>query len=192
MRSCVPSRVRRTSVVSVMAAMPSHALAERFTGIETDLTLLEWSDSEPPADAATESRGAGHVRAYDRDRQSRRGGVPRDRREWLLARVGAYYHDIGKLAKPQYFVENQPKGRNPHDSSSPTRARRSFGTTCARGSSSPREKLPRALRAFITEHHGTGTITYFLEKRASARRRRRTPPTSSIPARSRRAPKRRS
>ena len=38
----------------------------------------------------------------------------------LLARVGAYYHDIGKLVKPQYFIENQPRGRNPHDKLRPS------------------------------------------------------------------------
>ena len=38
----------------------------------------------------------------------------------LLARVGAYYHDIGKLVKPQYFIENQPRGRNPHDKLKPS------------------------------------------------------------------------
>ena len=95
-------------------------MAEAFTGIETDLTLLEWSRPQPSADAAAEPRGAGHVRAHDRDREPGRGGVPRDRRESRCSRAsGAYYHDIGKIAKPQYFVENQAKGRNPHDTLKP-------------------------------------------------------------------------
>ncbi|NIP78661.1 MAG: HDIG domain-containing protein, partial [Gemmatimonadetes bacterium] len=37
----------------------------------------------------------------------------------LLTRVGVYYHDVGKIAKPQYFIENQPGGRNPHDKLKP-------------------------------------------------------------------------
>ncbi|MGE5731417.1 MAG: HDIG domain-containing metalloprotein, partial [Gemmatimonas sp.] len=83
----------------------------------------------------------------------------------LLARVGAYYHDIGKIARPQYFVENQPKGRNPHDVLRPGASAQIIRNHVREGLELAAEhKLPRALRAFITEHHGTGTISYFLDK----------------------------
>jgi cyclic-di-AMP phosphodiesterase PgpH len=83
----------------------------------------------------------------------------------LLARVGAYYHDIGKIAKPQYFVENQAKGRNPHDALKPNASAQIIREHVSQGLELADEhKLPRALRAFITEHHGTGTISYFLDK----------------------------
>jgi putative nucleotidyltransferase with HDIG domain len=83
----------------------------------------------------------------------------------LLARVGAYYHDIGKIARPQYFVENQAKGRNPHDSLGPSASAQIIRNHVREGLElAAQNKLPRALRAFITEHHGTGTITYFLDK----------------------------
>ncbi|HXC24292.1 MAG TPA: HDIG domain-containing protein, partial [Gemmatimonadaceae bacterium] len=83
----------------------------------------------------------------------------------LLGRVGAYYHDIGKLRKPQHFIENQSRGRNPHDKLKP-------GTSAAIIRGHVRDGLelaeeagvPREIRAFITEHHGTMPIAYFLEK----------------------------
>jgi putative nucleotidyltransferase with HDIG domain len=83
----------------------------------------------------------------------------------LLARVGCYYHDIGKLARPQYFVENQRKGLNPHDKLRPGASASIIRNHVREGLDLADEvKLPKPLRAFITEHHGTGSIAYFLEK----------------------------
>jgi putative nucleotidyltransferase with HDIG domain len=91
--------------------------------------------------------------------------------------VGAYYHDIGKIARPQYFVENQAKGRNPHDKLKPGTSAQIIRNHVREGLEMAEEhKLPRALRAFITEHHGTGSIAYFLEK-AKARDEMKPDPT---------------
>jgi putative nucleotidyltransferase with HDIG domain len=92
----------------------------------------------------------------------------------LLARVGTYYHDIGKLKKPQFFVENQARGRNPHDKLKPNTSAAIIRNHVKEGLELAAEvKLPVPLRAFITEHHGTGRIAFFLEK---ARERGETPP----------------
>ena len=83
----------------------------------------------------------------------------------LLSRVGAYYHDIGKLKKPEYFVENQPRGRNPHDKLKPATSAAIIRNHVREGLELAAENnLPAAVRSFITEHHGTAPITYFLEK----------------------------
>jgi putative nucleotidyltransferase with HDIG domain len=83
----------------------------------------------------------------------------------LLGRVGTYYHDIGKLERPLYFVENQPKGRNPHDKLKPSASAAIIRNHVREGLELAGEhKLPKAIRAFITEHHGTGRIAYFYEK----------------------------
>ena len=141
-------------------------MAEAFTGIETDLTLLEWSDLESSADAAAEPRGAGHVRPHDRDRQSRRSGLSRDRRQCRSARASAPTTTTSARSRDRSTSSRiSRRAATLTTSSARARARRSFATTCAKGSSSPTQyKLPRALRAFITEHHGTGTISYFLDK----------------------------
>jgi putative nucleotidyltransferase with HDIG domain len=83
----------------------------------------------------------------------------------LLGRVGTYYHDIGKLAKPQYFVENQAGGRNPHDMLKPGTSATIIRNHIQEGLDLAAEyHLPAAISAFIPEHHGTGHITYFEEK----------------------------
>lgn len=169
----LPTRELLTSVafgglnalVSVLLALLLLPMAESFTGIETDLTLLEWSDLNRPLMQRLSLEAPGtyaHTIAIANlaDAACRAIGA-----NGLLARVGAYYHDIGKLAKPQYFVENQPKGRNPHDKLKPGTSAQIIRNHVRDGLELAEEyRLPKALRAFITEHHGTGSITYFLEK----------------------------
>ena len=83
----------------------------------------------------------------------------------LLARVGAYYHDVGKLRKPQHFVENQPRGRNPHDKLKPSTSAAIIRNHVREGVELAEENgVPKEVRAFIAEHHGTIPIAFFLEK----------------------------
>ena len=82
----------------------------------------------------------------------------------LLARVGSYYHDIGKMKKPQYFIENQ-KGDNPHDHLTPTMSALIIEAHVADGIEMAREyKLPKLIMDFIPEHQGTKLIGYFFNK----------------------------
>ncbi|HPE89210.1 MAG TPA: HDIG domain-containing protein [Spirochaetales bacterium] len=79
----------------------------------------------------------------------------------LLARVGAYYHDIGKIEKPEYFIENQ-SGYNKHDEINPR-----LSATVLRGhvkfglERADTLRLPESVKAIIAEHHGTSLISYF-------------------------------
>ena len=83
----------------------------------------------------------------------------------LLVRAGAYYHDIGKLKHPQYFVENQVRGINPHDSILPSLSGLVLISHVKDGLEIAEEnKLPKTLRRFIAEHHGTTLQKYFYEK----------------------------
>ena len=153
------------AVVSVLLALLLLPMAESFTGIETDLTLLEWSDLNRPLMQRLSLEAPGtyaHTIAIANLAEAAARAIGANA---LLARVGAYYHDIGKIAKPQYFVENQAKGRNPHDKLKPGTSAQIIRNHVREGLEMAEEhKLPRALRAFITEHHGTGSIAYFLEK----------------------------
>jgi len=84
----------------------------------------------------------------------------------MMARVGAYYHDIGKMKYPQYFAENQ-SGVNPHDALPPRTSVEVITDHITRGMELARQyKLPIPIRAFITEHHGTTMMKafYFKEK----------------------------
>ncbi|HKY31342.1 MAG TPA: HDIG domain-containing protein [Candidatus Polarisedimenticolia bacterium] len=83
----------------------------------------------------------------------------------LLCRVAAYYHDIGKMAKPDYFVENMRDGVNRHDRLSPRMSSLIIASHVKEGMRLAEEfNLPRQIRDIIPEHHGTRLITYFYKK----------------------------
>jgi putative nucleotidyltransferase with HDIG domain len=80
----------------------------------------------------------------------------------LLTRVGSYYHDIGKMAQPYYFVENQLDGYNGHDELSPRESAQIIIDHVAEGVKlAKKHRLPNEVQAFITEHHGTTLVKYF-------------------------------
>lgn len=153
------------AVACVLLAFLVLPIAEAFTGIETDLTLLEWSDLNRALMQRMSLEAPGtyaHTIAIANLSEVAARAIGANA---LLARVGAYYHDIGKLLTPQYFVENQAKGRNPHDALRPNDSALIIRDHITEGLTLAEQyKLPRALRAFIAEHHGTGTIAFFLDK----------------------------
>jgi putative nucleotidyltransferase with HDIG domain len=82
-----------------------------------------------------------------------------------LARIGAYYHDIGKLHAPELFIENQGGGPNPHDTMDPAESARQIIRHVTWGVQRAREEgLPPQVLELITGHHGTRTLHFFLEK----------------------------
>lgn len=82
-----------------------------------------------------------------------------------LLRAGAYYHDIGKLRKPHFFVENQGGGVNTHDEMSPTLSSMTIISHVMDGLELAWEAgLPKRIRDFIAEHHGTTCTRYFYNK----------------------------
>ncbi len=83
----------------------------------------------------------------------------------LLARVGSLYHDAGKMRRPQFFVENQFSGENPHDKLSPHLSYLIITSHVRDGLELLREhKLPRELAAYVAEHHGTTVLSYFYKR----------------------------
>lgn len=84
----------------------------------------------------------------------------------LLARVGAYYHDIGKLENPQYFIENQKNGENIHEEiNDPQKSSKIIIGHVDYGLKLASEyKIPKEITAFIPEHQGTTLISYFYNK----------------------------
>jgi putative nucleotidyltransferase with HDIG domain len=92
---------------------------EWMTGITTDQTLLEWADPNRPLLRRLSLEAPGtyaHTINVANIGEAAAGVIGAN---GLLCRVGIYYHDVGKMLKPQYFVENQPGGRNPHDKLKP-------------------------------------------------------------------------
>jgi putative nucleotidyltransferase with HDIG domain len=137
---------------------------EKVFRITTDFTLIELLDRNHPLlkRMAMEAPGTFHhsmlVSELAREAAGEVGGNP------LLAQVGAYYHDIGKMQMPEYFIENQ-SGRNRHDNLTPTMSCLILGAHVRDGIQMAREAgLPREIIAFIPEHHGTNLMSYFYHK----------------------------
>jgi putative nucleotidyltransferase with HDIG domain len=153
------------AVVSLAVALVVLPGAEELTGIDTYPKLLEWSDLNRPLMRRLSLEAPGtynHTVVMANLAEAACNAIGAN---GLLARVGAYYHDIGKLKKPQYFVENQPKGRNPHDKLKPSTSASIIRNHVREGIELAEEYgVPKAVRAFIAEHHGTGAISYFLER----------------------------
>lgn len=83
----------------------------------------------------------------------------------LLARVGSYFHDVGKMRKPSYFIENQQGGENRHDKLAPSMSALIIASHVKDGLELAREyKLPTRIADFIPQHQGTKLITYFYNK----------------------------
>lgn len=140
---------------------------ERLFNVATGSTLLEWCDASKPLlkRLAMESPGT-----YNHSLQL--GAMCEAAAEavgarGLLARVGAYYHDIGKINKPDYFAENQPPGRNKHEKLSPAMSLLIIINHVKDGMELARRYgLPVVLRGFIATHHGTTVVRYFYHSAA--------------------------
>ena len=137
---------------------------ESLFGILTDVKLLELSNADLPVLGQLALRAPGtnqHSHAVGQlaeDACRAVGANP------LLARIGALYHDIGKLAAPEYFVENQ-QGDNPHDRLRPYQSAKIITSHVTYGSKLAKEiGLPKQIADFIPQHHGTRTLHYFLRK----------------------------
>ncbi|HXV87352.1 MAG TPA: HDIG domain-containing protein, partial [Gemmatimonadales bacterium] len=151
-------------VSAALAAITLPAL-EVFTGITTDMTLLELSDPARPLLRRLASEAPGtyaHSVAMANLCEAACNAVGAN---GLLARVGCYYHDIGKVRRPQYFVENQGPGASLHDKLKPEASATIIRNHVKDGLALAAEhRLPPAVRAFIPEHHGTSEITFFLDR----------------------------
>ncbi len=85
----------------------------------------------------------------------------------LVTRVGAYYHDIGKIKRPMYFFENQSGGRNPHDEAKPALSALIITAHVQDGMVLAEQyNLPVKVREIIRQHHGTSLVRYFYNKAA--------------------------
>ncbi len=83
----------------------------------------------------------------------------------LLARVGAYYHDIGKLKRPQFFVENQLTEENPHEKYEPSLSALIISSHVKDGVEIAKEyKLPKQIIDIVEQHHSESTVNYFYHK----------------------------
>lgn len=139
-------------------------ICETVFGILTDVKLLELSNADLPALGQLALRAPGtnqHSHAVGQLAEEACRVVGGN---GLLARIGALYHDIGKTAAPEHFVENQ-QNKNPHDKLKPAQSAKIIISHVTYGTKLAREMgLPSRIVDFIPQHHGTRTLHYFLKK----------------------------
>ena len=135
---------------------------EQLFDITTGLALAELRDTRQPLLRELQSRAPGtynHSLAVASIAESAAESIGADSR---LVYVGGLYHDVGKLNKPEYFIENQIGGDNKHDKLSPAMSLLVIIGHVKDGLELAQEYgLPRVLRHFIESHHGTSLVEYF-------------------------------
>jgi cyclic-di-AMP phosphodiesterase PgpH len=136
-------------------------VVERFFGIITDVSLLELADGSHPLLQELVRRAPGTythsmtVATLAEAAAEAIGANP------LLTRVGSYFHDVGKMLKPQYFIENQT-GENRHDALEPALSTLIIIGHVKDGLALAKEyRLPRPIMDFVAQHHGTTLVEYF-------------------------------
>ena len=150
------------TVASILITYSLVILFEKFYDISTDMTLLELSDLNRPIlkELAMKAPGTYHHSVMV-------GNLAEAAAEAigansLLARVGAYYHDIGKIPKAEYFIENQQSGENKLNTLKPHMAAKVVINHVREGLElAEKYNIPKIISDFIPTHHGTTTVAYF-------------------------------
>lgn len=156
-----------SGIATSVLVIGAFSLLGQVFGIATRLQLLELAQLTQPLLQRLQEEAPGTFHhsllvATMAERAATRIGA-----DALLVRVGAYYHDIGKLAQPHMYIENQADGGNPHDKIDPLESAAVIQDHVRRGVElGKRYRLPEPVRSFIPEHHGTRLVTYFYRKAA--------------------------
>jgi len=135
---------------------------EKLFRTATNLTLLDYSEATKPLLRRLAVEAPGTFNHSLQIGMLAEAAAETVNANGLLCRVGSYYHDVGKLSKPRYFVENQGERLSQHKELSPTMSRMIIIGHVKDGIELARQyKLPRVLHQFIETHHGTTLVEYF-------------------------------
>lgn len=168
------SQIGRQSAMATLAAIMGVLfilvilpVVERTFRVATPLTLLEWADFGRPLLKQLIQRAPGTWHHSNLLATMCEAAADEIGANGLLARVGALYHDIGKVSKPEYFVENQQPAANAHSRLAPRMSMLVILGHVKDGLALAREYgLPKVLTRFIAEHHGTTVVRYFHHRAA--------------------------
>lgn len=149
------------SGISLLFAYPLMYLIERAFGFTSDVTLVELSNTNTPLLRKMSEIAPGTFQHSIQVSNLAAEIANRIYAKGQLARCGALYHDIGKLANPAFFTENQV-GTNPHNNLSLTDSAKIITSHVTEGLRlAEKYDLPSSIRDFITTHHGEGLAKYF-------------------------------
>ena len=154
-------------IVGPAAALtPFLPFIEKAFGVQTDLSLLSLSDASHPLLRRLAQRAPGTYNHSINVASIAEAAADSIGANGLLVRVGAYFHDIGKMFKPEYFIENQ-SGVNQHDSLQPAMSTLVIIAHVKDGADLARNHhLPQPLIDLILQHHGTTLVEYFFNEAA--------------------------
>ncbi len=166
-------------LVSATAMTGLLPLVEKAFGVQTDLSLLELGDASHPLLRRLAQRAPGTYNHSINVASIAEAAADEIGANGLLVRVGAYFHDIGKMFKPEYFIENQSTGVNQHDSLQPAMSTLVIIAHVKDGADLARSHhLPEPIIDFILQHHGTTLVEYFY--REAARRSEADPNADTV------------
>ena len=135
---------------------------EKVFNVQTDLSLIELGDPAHPLLQELIRRAPGTYNHSITVASLAEAAAESIGARGLLVRVGAYFHDIGKMLKPGYFIENQGQGDNRHDTLVPAMSTLVIIAHVKDGADLARQnKLPESMIDFIQQHHGTTLVEYF-------------------------------
>ncbi len=138
---------------------------EKLFDVQTDISLLELGDARHPLLQQLVQRAPGTYNHSINVASIGEAAAEAIGANGLLVRVGAYFHDIGKMLKPEYFVENQGQGVNRHESLMPAMSTLVIIAHVKDGADMARQHgLPRSIIDFIEQHHGTTLVEYFFDR----------------------------
>lgn len=150
--------------VFILFTYPLILLFERLFKITTDFSLLELADTNLPLMKELMNKAPGTFHHSLQVANLSEAAAADIGANALLCRVGGMYHDIGKMAKPIYFIENQSRN-NEHDNLKPRMSALVIKVHVTEGLKIAEEhNLPEIVQSFILTHHGTSQIRYFLQK----------------------------
>ncbi len=145
----------------LLLAYPLIYAFERIFGLISDVTLIELLNTNQPLLYKLSTQAPGTFQHSLQVANLSEAAAKELRANALLTRVGALYHDIGKLYAPQFFIENQ-HGYNPHDNLEFDQSAKIIIDHVSRGLElANKYGLPEQIKDFIRTHHGTTTVQYF-------------------------------
>ncbi|RDY58377.1 HD family phosphohydrolase [Flagellimonas nanhaiensis] len=146
-------------------AQPLIYIYEKIFGLISDVSLLELSDTNSKLLKELSDKAPGTFHHSLQVANLAEAAANEIRANAMLVRVGALYHDIGKMEKPTFFTENQITNVNPHDDLPPRESAKIIIDHVIRGIEIARKnKIPDRVIDFIRTHHGTTTVYYFFKK----------------------------
>lgn len=138
---------------------------EKVFGLVSDITLLELLNTNSKLLRELNEKAPGTFQHSMQVANLAEAAANEIKANSMLVRTGALYHDIGKMANPQYFIENQSTGVNPHDDLSPKDSARIILDHVIKGVElAKKHKLPDRIIDFIRTHHGTSLVYYFYKQ----------------------------